>query len=123
MALGIPDILSALYPGNTWGMAGDDYATLDWSPANVLAKPTEIEIRSREAEAVAFYAAQAKRERMMGRLYDADELLKALEILAAGLVEIGGKLKPAALSSPLDTAIASAVVTLKNKLADFRSTV
>ena len=39
--MGYAERLSAAYPDAQWSILGDDYKTLQWSPANVAPKPSE----------------------------------------------------------------------------------
>lgn len=46
----IAQILVKKWPGALWAINGDDYNQLTWYPGNVVAKPSESEIRAFDAE-------------------------------------------------------------------------
>lgn len=85
----IAEILPRFWPAQAWTITEDDYGTLDWRPENTLPKPLEAEIRAHSAEVDAILADEAQRDRQQRGLNDApDYLLKAIETLIDGLVEI-----------------------------------
>lgn len=85
----ISEILPRFWPGQEWTLDEDDYSTLNWYPTNPLPKPTEAEIRAHSNEVDALIADAAQRGRQQRGMYDApDYLLKTVEILINGLVEI-----------------------------------
>lgn len=128
----IPQILSCFWQGAEWRVDGDEYATLDWAAANTLPKPTESEIRARSSEADVIIADTEQRARQQRAMIDApDYLLKAIEILIEGMVEIRRVVNdirtttiPAAHTGDFttwDSSTVAKIAALRQKVIDLRN--
>lgn len=85
----ISAILPYFWPGTEWTIDEDDYNTLRWAPSNVLAKPTEGEIRSHSDAVDALISDEEQRRRQQRGMADSpDYLLKAIEVIVQGMMEI-----------------------------------
>ena len=85
----ISEILSRFWPGTEWTITSNDYATLIWYPSNQVEKPSETEILSHSTETDTIISNESKARRQQVAMNDApDYLLKAIEILINGMVEI-----------------------------------
>lgn len=51
------ELISIGWPGAQWSLRGQDYSSLDWSPANLCEKPSLEQIESKQAE---YNASQAR---------------------------------------------------------------
>jgi hypothetical protein len=94
----IPEILSRKWPGMTWSIQGDDYATLAWR--NAQPKPAEADIRALssvvDAEIAAETAAKAQQDKFIAV---PDALLQAMENVVLLCDFLRNNLQPAALKS------------------------
>lgn len=46
----LAEILTKKYQGYAWTITADDYNSLVWYPENTISKPTEVELRTFDAE-------------------------------------------------------------------------
>lgn len=71
----ITDALLSLAPGAQWSIIDEDYATLDWNPANTLVKPSLEEVTAEAARLKAIYDAKEYQRRRVKEYPSIEEQL------------------------------------------------
>lgn len=79
----IPQILPRRWPGTTWSIEDDNYATLAWAVENVQPKPSELDIRAQSDSVDAEIVAEDRLDRQKDDFETKrkDRVLEAIEVL------------------------------------------
>jgi hypothetical protein len=109
----LADIIARKYPGMTFTITADDYATLIWDAANTTAKPDEATLRSFSVEVDGLVQADRDAEAQQRAMWDhPDAMLRSIEVLADAVASLLG---PGAQLNRVNT--------LRNRLAQIRANV
>ena len=121
----IVQILPRRWPGRTWSIQGDDYATLTWDIINPEAKPAEVDIRDQSDSVDAEIVIEVRKAKQQDQLSsdNIDAILLGFEIMVDAIFEIGSKLKPASLTSPLDATVVARMQAMRTRIQELRSIV
>lgn len=114
----LAQILTRRWPGQSWTLTADNYATLEWEAGNSRPKPSESELRALSAEVDAEIANINFRSDQQSQLLDdPDMILRGFELLARQINKIRLGL-PANVRNGIDW---SDLTTIGNRLRAIRN--
>ena len=115
------EVLRRRFPGRQFTIYANDPRNLVAEDGGPLPSKAELDALMAEVDAEIEVEERAARQQDRFLAANQDALLLALEIVADALADVRGKLRPAALTGPLDDTAGNRLQVLRNRLNDARS--